>query len=340
MQRLIFAAVALLLVQLGLIVLVNSGKNGLEPAPANTSFLDLAGKKVDSMELIDGDGKKLLITKKNDTWILPGMENAAADKGQINSLLEKLQGLKQGFVVATSAEAAKRFKVAKDSFERHVVLKAGENTAASFYVGTSPGFRQVHCRREGTDNIVALALSTYEFDVDGSKWLDKNVLHLDEKKISALHLPAVSLSLTDKKWRFDGGAGVSPDQEKVSDLLSRISGLAIEDLVDQAKGKALSAAGDAQSFSIVQDGKTLEYHFAKFDDNSYCLKRSGMELYYKVHKLVVDGITGFDTGKLTPKSEAPKEAAPAKDAAAPVEKPAAEADPAAPAPERPAPPAN
>jgi hypothetical protein len=203
MQRLIFAAVALLLVQLGLILLVNSGNKGLESAPANTSFLDVSGKSVDSMELTDGEGKKLLITKKENTWILPGLQNAAADKGQVNSLLDKLQGLKQGFVNATSAEAAKRFKVAKDSFERHVVLKAGDSVVGDFYVGTSPGFRQVHCRREGSDNIVALPLSTYELDVDGSKWLDKNVLHLEQKNISVIHLPAVNLSLIDKKWQLD-----------------------------------------------------------------------------------------------------------------------------------------
>ena len=49
--------------------------------------------------------------KDKDGWILPAHFSAPVDGNKVKVLLDKLAGMKQGFVVATSADAAKRFKV-------------------------------------------------------------------------------------------------------------------------------------------------------------------------------------------------------------------------------------
>lgn len=91
-------------------------------------------------------------------------------KNKLHSILTKLSGLKQGFAVGTTAAAVKRFKVADDLFQRHVV-QAGENPVGDLYLGTSPGYRQIHARKAGTENVVAVELSTFELEPKADQWL-------------------------------------------------------------------------------------------------------------------------------------------------------------------------
>lgn len=90
-----------------------------------------------------------MLEKSATGWILPETFSEPADAEQVDKLLEKLATVKQGLAVATTEGAPKRFKTAEDAFERHLVIKEGDNTVGDFYLGSSAGFRHSHVRKAG-----------------------------------------------------------------------------------------------------------------------------------------------------------------------------------------------
>ena len=306
MRKLILITATLLLVQIGLVVAVNMGNRATTMSAVDTVFLSNDVTDTDDITVTDGEGKVLHMVLQEGKWQLPASQNAQADKVQINDLLGRLAGIKQGFTVATSAEAARRFKVADGDFERRVVLKKGQDTVADFYLGTSPGFRQIHARKEGAQGIVTLALSTFEFDADPQKWLDKSVLQIKDENLANIRLKDISLARKDKEWVLEGHMDGPLDQDEVNDLLGRIENLTVQDVMSADRAKELFVPGSELSMSVgLGDGSVLSYDFVQDDENSYGLRRSDQNVVYKVHKIVVEGLSGFNRERLMKKAEAP-----------------------------------
>lgn len=99
-----------------------------------------------------------------------------ADDDKVNDLLDKLAELAAPWPVATSADSAERFAVTEDNHQRRLVLEDAEDVVADVFLGTSPGYRRVHARVAGEDEVYSIDFSNYEAPTDADQWLDKGLL--------------------------------------------------------------------------------------------------------------------------------------------------------------------
>ena len=307
MQRTIIAAAVLLLMQIALAVALNmTGSQSRDVSPAAPLF-GFAPDTVTALDIAGPSGERLTIRKTDAGWILPEHFDAPASGEQVNGLLAKLADLKQGLAVATSDEAAKRFKVTETVFERHVVVKKGEETVADLYVGTSPGFRQVQARKAGAPEIVTVALNTFDLETAADKWLDKNLFRLKQEEMDALVFAGFTLQKKDKNWQLAGlEEGKETAKDGADDLVNGVSGLTIQDVMNPKEAAALFAGEPALSFTVnLKNGSKLEYRFAKPSADYFVVKRSDRELYGKVHTVQVENLRKYSREKLIKQENLP-----------------------------------
>jgi hypothetical protein len=295
MQKIITIAAVVLVLQLGIFAIVQFSGKGKDFQPPDTPFLQFIPDAVTSVEIIGEDTSKIVLERKEKGWIIPAFYSAPANADQVNSLLARILMLKQGFIVATSEEAVKRFKVADDSFVRHVLLKAGDKLVGDFFVGTSPGFRQIHARKAGTNNVIALALSTFELETSPDQWLDKNLFKVDLTDLETVSFANFVLTKKDSNWELEGlPEGRLTDTKAAADFISKVSNLSIQTLMKPQEAGALFNGSPVLQCTFGKKGGTkIELQLVKADGDFYALKRVDGDLYGKVHKIQVEALMKF-----------------------------------------------
>jgi len=303
-------AATLLVFQIGLVMLFYLGETEQKTVAPDTPFFEMKADQVTALEIIGPQKERVVLEKSGTDWIIQDAYGAPAGDDQVNALLNKLAELKKGFAVATTAGAAKRFKVADDLFERHVILREKDQIVGEFYVGTSPGFRQIHIRKAGTDEVFTVALSTFELETAVPPWLDKNPFKLNKEDIVSLSFPDFVLQKKDEKWQMEGlEEGRETDSKAVDELVNKVTDLTIEAAMNPQETEALFAQAPALKYSITRkNGTTAEYRFAKAKDY-YVLKQSERDIYCQVHKIQVENLLKITRNTLVKKegSEKPKE---------------------------------
>lgn len=295
----IIAAMALLIVQVGLVLVFNMGNNRIEANTSDTLFLNFSPDTVQSLQITDGEDKKLVVKKDQLGWIMPAHFSAPVNGNKVNALLEKLAGIKQGFIVANSTDAAKRFKVDAGSFADHVVLLGADKTLADFYVGTAPVFRQVHARRADSNAIITIALSSFELETAADKWLDTSVATIRDADLVGLTMGDVKLKKTADGWQLEGlKNGEKINRKEVDALVTGVRGLAIQDVLDPKQVAGLFSKPVFRMATVRKDGRVVEYLFGKGKDDYYVLKLSDRDQYFKVHTLPVENLQKVTREKL------------------------------------------
>lgn len=306
MKKFIIAAATLLVAQLVLAAVTQwSGRTDMSATP-ESPFLAFEADKIDGLEILGPDKERVVIDKKNGVWVLPALTNAPADSQMVTALIDKIAGLKEGFIVANSQEAAHRFKVADNAFERHLLLKESDQVVGDFFVGTSPAFRQVHARKMGNFNIVAVGLSTYELDTSADTWLDKGFLRVADKDLTGMTFPDFSLYRTTGKegkvangWELAGSDNPPVDNKSAGELVAAVTGITISSVIDLPKSKDLSFAQPDFSFTVTTTAQnTIQFAFVKIDETSFALKRSDKDLMATVGKATVERLQQFTRSKI------------------------------------------
>lgn len=292
MYRMITMAAVLLAIQIGLAVALYFGGSEKATVTPDTPLLGVQAKAITGLEITEPEKDRIVVQKSDTGWILPEAFGAPANGEQVMALLTRLAGLKQGLAVATSPAAAKRFKVAADLFERHVVVKEGDRVVGDFYVGTSPGFRRIHARRADREEIVTIALSTFELPTAADQWLDKNVLRIKEDEIGEISFADFTLRKIDKNWQLKGLAeGRETDAKAAQDLVDKVTGVTVQAVIKAEEVAPLFSATPALHYTVTRkDGGTTTFTFVKAEKDSYVVKQGGDDHYYKVHTLQVENL--------------------------------------------------
>ena len=217
-----------LIAQIALAVGTNIARTDYGAFKPMETLLAIDKKAIDSIVIEENKDQKVSLSKKEGSWLVSQMHNFHADQDKVNNFLEKLSGLKKGWPVATTAAAAKRFKVSENEFERRITLsKKGEQDGLLF-IGTSPSFRKVHTRSSEENAIFAVEFNDYEASAKPEDWIDKDVLKHPAAEIAKVELSDVSLSNQGGKLAAED---VSEDEETVVEeadrLLRKISDLRI-----------------------------------------------------------------------------------------------------------------
>ncbi|MDU9048280.1 MAG: DUF4340 domain-containing protein [Candidatus Electrothrix sp. Rat3] len=324
MKAIIYAAAALLILQIGLTVAVHQQQaTNLESTAPDSAFLSFAPDSISSILIKGSENKELVLQKSDNGWIMPGAFSASASTRQVDDLLQKLTDARQGLAVATSKGAAQRFKTAEDDFERHVILKQGDSVVGDIYLGTSAGMRNSHVRKAGEDIVVSIPVGSHEVDVEADSWLDRTLADLNKDELKAVALGDISLSRKeeDKKmvWLLDGATKEETESTEVDSLLNKVTAISVQSVLDPATSAELFTKDPAVQFTVTkQDDSTVTYAFAKKDDKEdnkedeyFVLKMSNNELYFKVGKWLVEGLAEMKREKLLVGYEEKKEETPA-----------------------------
>jgi len=181
--------------------------------------------RADSLRVSDGDGASARIARSDDGWTLAGSGLPVAP-GRVATLLAALES-DPGWPVAQSRSARARFAVAEDAFERRLELLAGDDVLATVFLGTAPGFRQVHARAAGSDAIYGIDINAYDAPADDSGWLDRGLAAIPGP--TAVRWDGHRLERGDDGWRVDGEA---VEDGPADDLVRALEGLQVTAVAD------------------------------------------------------------------------------------------------------------
>ncbi len=267
---------------------------------AEEKLLSFNKQELDGLRIEDGTDS-VVLKKQGGKWLLPVSGDYPASQRNVNRLLDKLAAMEKGWPVAKTRGAAQRFTVHEDQFERKLVLLSDDDTQATLYVGSSPGFRKVYVRRGDGDEIFAVDFNTWEADAKADNWIDKDILALDESNVERVEMPGLILQRADGKLQVvDLGEKEQTNGEESRALLGKLTGLRIQSLLGtEAKPEYRQDEPTLELKMTRSSGEVLSYRFSRPEDASfYVLKRSDLDYYFKVAEYVVDPVRETTREKL------------------------------------------
>ncbi len=320
----------LLIGQLALAVALHRSDEELAVFQPRDRLVAFDPKAVDGLRIEDGKAG-VTLRKGDGQWRLPESGDFPADQGKLERLLGQLAGLEKGLAVATSAGAAKRFKVDEGAFERKLTIFANDQPQAVLLLGSSPGYRKVHARPAGEQGVYAVGIDTWDTSPKADDWIDKGVLKLDEGEVTGLELPGLALQRDGEALALAGLAeGEETNTAEARALLGKVADLRISAVL--ATEASPPEGQDLPSWELKltrKGGEVLSYRFTKpKEPGFYLLKRSDLAPSFKVAEYQVKPIEEAKREKLLkPKAGGPAPK-PAGDVppAAPAEAPVAKAD--------------
>ncbi len=315
MKTIIWTLGLALLVQLGLAGFLNLKNRTGQDQEQDTPLLTLERNQVDTISIRDKDGQ-VQLTRKDNTWILPASADFPASEEQVNGLLDKLTRLHRGWPVATTQEAAGRFKVAPDHFERHIRLLQGKKQLGSLYLGSSPGIRRVYARLDGDTNIYGVSLALYAVPAKPEDWIDKNYLHLKQDTVASIKLKDFTLVAKKEGWTLQPlPTGKSVDANKAATLADKILSLRISAVLGTKEKPAYALQEPALTFTIVRKkGATRNCALGKAaKDQTAVLHCSDTPYYFRVNSWEVKPLLEASLDNLVKQPEPAKKSGTAPD---------------------------
>lgn len=185
------------------------GRDDHGTAHAQQPLLPVSAEQVDRL-LIEGrsPGERVELRREGERWLLAsGAQPFPAVAADVQGLLQRLLGLRQGVPVATRAQAHERFGLTDDRYERRIHLARGEQTLATLVLGASPAMRQSYARVVGREAVHVIDLPAYEVSVRADDWRDLGVLAVARAQLQRIEVAGVAL----RPAAEDGaGEGASP----------------------------------------------------------------------------------------------------------------------------------
>lgn len=309
-KQLIPVLSGLLVLQLLVALGINSGGSDYSAAGDDQPLVEVDPGAVDKISIEDGKDK-VELARLEGHWQVAGLD-FPADSDSVSKLLNSLSSLEKGWPVATSDDAAERFKVTKDSFERRIVLSQGDKSLVELYIGTSPTYRKVHARLAGDKNIRSVEFNTFDATARTDEWIDKTILNRDIADITRAELPGITLVRRDDKIVVDGlNDAQETNAEKAESLLKKVANLKIQSVLSKDDEDAKVLEKPEKTFKLqLKDGKEISYAFSQpKDKHYYVLKSSEQPFYFKVGTYTINPIlqTERETLVQAKQPENPKE---------------------------------
>lgn len=306
MERLSAKLAAVLGLQLVLAAIVWSLGSDNTAFKAKEPLLAFDAAKIDRIEIDESGGNAVTLTKQDGSWIIPSFAGFPADGAKVSGLFTKLGALKKGWPAASSAEAAKRFKVTDDIHERRIVLKSGGSQIGEILLGTSPTFRQAHIRAGDDSNVYSAAFASYEAGAKGEEWMDRSSLNIPQDKIASISIGDVTLERKDGKFALKGLAeGEKPDETAIYRLVGALTYPAFDAVT--GKGPEAFAKLDRPSAEATikkADGSSVVLKYKReAEGGAYLFASSANGFLFRVSEAAIEPIVKAKRASLI---EAPK----------------------------------
>ena len=244
------------------------------------NWLTLEANQIDRIQISSVDGQKITLQQQQNKWLLPDHFNYPVSANRLDALLEKLKEIKVSWPVATSETAAERFHLTGDNHERKLSFFNQEKVLETIYIGTSPGFRKVHVRKENDQNIYAVNLNAHDAPTKAVDWFDFDLLKLDQKNVTAVTIDGLQLNKENDTWQAQTLAeGESVNSEAVEQWLQEMSRLRFTSLVE-----APAMPESAKHVAILVLGEqSIEFQLGQAQEGTtQILKRSDLPYYFSL----------------------------------------------------------
>lgn len=312
MNRIIPILSVVLLVQLALSIALFALGNRNQAFATDEKLIDLDFESVDRIRIEDGDKQSVAMSKRENRWILPNLYDFPASAAKVDRVMNKLLSAAKGWPVATTAGAAKRFKVSEEAFDRRIDFNKGKETLKTVFLGTSPGFKKVHARVSGQNDVYAIDFSAFEASSKAGDWTDKNFLNLNHGDITRIQLPSVEIERQDGTLIVaDPGDGKESDSDAVANLARKLANLTFRSVLGTEETPEYNLRNPVFRFSLtLKEGDSITYAFGQQKgEKDFILKTSAHPYFFKVAQYTVDGIKETTLAKLVRDKKA-AEAAP------------------------------
>ncbi|MCZ6710179.1 MAG: DUF4340 domain-containing protein [Gammaproteobacteria bacterium] len=234
------------------------------PAPG---FLEFVAEDVDRL-VIAGDGEEVAMDRDEEGWHLAGGTPADGDK--IDGVLNKLEALDARWPVATSEGSRQRFEVTAESNQRHIQIYVGGDTVAELYLGTSPGYRRVHARAAGAEEVFSVDFANFEVPVAQDDWLDKDLLRAVGGVTEVIREGAWTLSKAEQGWMIAAPAleQDAADPDAAENLVKRITDLRVAGFAPEQGNLS-----DSGTFTITDEAGSYQLRIYHDDpEDSYAVE--------------------------------------------------------------------
>jgi len=261
---------------------------------------------IDRIFIDENNKGKLTIEKKNDIWTLPDKSGFPASKERVQQLIDKLKGMSRVWPVATTEDAAPRFKVASNSYVDRVVLGAAGRDLVSAYIGSPAGYNKVHLRLDKENEIHAVELSSRDISTNVDDWIDREVAEVDSEKVNSIALPKFTLSRKGKGFEITLAGKTSELDATVSgEVFDNASGINISDVLGNVEKPEYGLATPAFQFDITMaGGKKLTYAFGVLQGTKfYVLRQPNGPFFLKVDSWFVDRLKDIVPSEMVVRSE-------------------------------------
>jgi hypothetical protein len=253
-----------------LLVAALLGRDAFE-TPEGATLLDFDPAGITRVVIEESDAK-VELTKTGDGWRIDG--GYPGDAARIGELVDKLAGLTAPWPVATTEDAAERFEVTDAGHQRRITLSTASADVADLLLGTSPGYRRIHARRAGSDEIYSIDLASHEVPADADHLLDKGVLAAIGTITAVARTDAWRLERTDDSWTVDGSPA---DQEAAAKLADRFASLQVLGIAGEL------AWTDEAVFEVTDDAGTAKFTaFHAQTEDEYAFESDRIEGRYTV----------------------------------------------------------
>ncbi len=292
MKKWIFVLSGLLAAQLVLAMILNLTREDYGTFQAEEKLLSFNKQAVSGLQIADGTDS-LELKKQEGKWLLPNSGNFPASQRKVEQLLDNLATLEKGWPVARTRSAAQRFAVDKEQFERKLILLSDDDTRATLYVGSSPGFRKVYVRPGDKDEIFAADFNIWEANAKTEDWIDTDILALDQSSVQRIEMPGIIMQQQDGRLQvMNLDEKEQTNVEESSALLGKITGLRIQSLLGiEMEPEFRQDEPVLEIRMTTEGGEVLDYRFSRPQDATYyVLKRSDLDYYFKVAEYMVDPV--------------------------------------------------
>lgn len=188
----------------------------------------------------------IVLAKKGDGWVLASHYDYPADKTKVGDFIDKLAKMQSRGPVTTRVERHRQLGVAKDHYERKLVVHSGDK-AVTIYLGTSAGRGKTAVRLDGSDGTHGVAgITAYAAATEARSWVDAKYFENPDKPIAEVSVENAAghfeLKKKDGAWKHMAGdapvvapAGKELDASAVTSMVNQLGTLWLAEPADPAK---------------------------------------------------------------------------------------------------------
>lgn len=290
----------LLLVQVGAVVLLERPSDELATFNAARPLVDVNAADVDEL-IIDGDGKELVIKREDGRWVLPDQGRFPVSAKKLDGFLKKLLAAKPSWPVGTTQVAAKQLEVSPDAFERKIQLLGKGAVLSEVYLGSSPGYRKVHARLEGSPNTHVIDFNAFDAATNPESWRDGDLLRLSEGDLEKIDMGAFALARGENGFEPVGMAeNEQREPDAVAEVVRAVTTLHFTDELGDEGKKAFDQGELILEFSLKpKDREVVKYTVvAPAQADHYILKASNLPYFFAVPKKQFDDLRAVERKQL------------------------------------------